>query len=62
MAGNPQSVERSPLDFIHFGLAFTGFVLAVGGITVSSVSVSVLGLVLMLIGVAYFSVADADSD
>ncbi len=54
--------DRDPLDLIHFGISFAGFIVAVGGVVISSLAVAVGGLALLLIGLAYFSMADASGD
>ena len=52
-----QANERSPLDFIHYGISFAGFIASISGVVVSSVTLAVAGLALMFIGVAYFATA-----
>jgi hypothetical protein len=55
MNQDPQADERNPLDFVHYAICFAGFITAVGGIVISSITFSVAGLALMLIGFAYFA-------
>jgi len=45
---------RSPLDFWHFAIVVAGFFVTAGGVTVSSVSVVLLGHILAGWGLAYF--------
>ena len=45
---------RSPLDVWHFAIAAAGFFIGAGGVVISSVSVVLLGLVLMGWGLGYF--------
>ncbi len=60
-----ESSTRGPKDYFHFGLTFFGLILGIGGVVTTSVAASVCGLVMVLLGVAYFLVenlrADADS-
>jgi hypothetical protein len=62
MNEEPQTDERSPLDFIHYGICFAGFIAAVGGIVVSSIAISVGGLALMFIAFAYFAASAVCED
>jgi hypothetical protein len=47
---------RSPLDVWHFAIVAGGFFVIAGGVVVSSVSVVLLGHVLVGWGLAYFFV------
>ena len=54
MNTNLRDSERGPWDFIMFGLVFFGFIFASGGVIAASVRVAVIGLLAMLLGLAYF--------
>lgn len=62
MNQDPQADERNPLDFVHYAICFAGFIAGVSGIVVSSITFSVAGLALMLIGFAYFAASAACED
>lgn len=47
--------DRNPLDLAHFALGFIGFVGAVGGMIIVSAPIAVLGVILFLWSVAYFT-------
>ncbi len=48
--------ERKPADFVRFGLAFIGFLLATGGTIVASAAAAIAGVLLMLLAVSCFRV------
>ena len=54
--------HRGPWDFVFFGVMFLGFVLGAAGIVVDSVGGCIAGLVLMGLGVIYFTFRRADLD
>ncbi len=46
--------ERSPWDFILFGMTFFGLVLALGGVIIASARVAVTGLIAVGLGLLFF--------
>jgi hypothetical protein len=50
---------RSALDNAQFGLTFVGLVVGIGGVTISSVAISVFGLLLCALGLAYFALDES---
>jgi hypothetical protein len=54
MSNDFDSSERTAGDFILFGLAFFGFVLAAVGIVVDSPGTAVMGGLMMLLPIASF--------
>jgi hypothetical protein len=60
MFGQKIEGTRSAVDLFHFGVAFTGFVFAVGGVVISAQCVCCVGLLLLAWGVAYFAVDQSE--
>jgi hypothetical protein len=54
MKTNLRNSERSPWDFIMFGITFFGFVLALGGTIAASAGVAVTGLFAVILGFLFF--------
>ena len=52
--------ERSPWDFILFGVTFLGFVTGAAGIVIDSVCGCLTGLFLMAVGLIYFTLRPSD--
>ena len=44
-----ESNDRSAGDYVLFGLAFLGFMIAAGGVVLSSVAIAVTGLFVLLL-------------
>jgi hypothetical protein len=55
-------MERNSMDYALFGLTFLGFVVAAAGVATISVAASVTGLILMAIGLGYFSLRQRRED
>jgi len=55
-------LNRTPSDFIQFAVIFIGFVLAVAGMITSSIRGALVGVILMVIGLAYFFFRRSDAD
>jgi hypothetical protein len=49
-----QSTTRTAKDYFHFGLTGLGVILAVSGVVILSLRVVICGLVLLVLGLAYF--------
>jgi hypothetical protein len=45
---------RGPLDFIHFALAIFGLVIALAGVVITSVRVTLCGVIVVAWGLSYF--------
>jgi hypothetical protein len=54
MPANHQESNRSPLDFVHFGIISMGFLLVAAGVISASAPVALTGLIAMGWGLAYF--------
>jgi hypothetical protein len=54
MGSNSDSTDRTAGDYILFALAFIGFIIALGGITVSSPPAAFAGAVILLLAIASF--------
>jgi hypothetical protein len=59
---NNERLEDAPggVEDFYFAVVFAGFVLAVGGVVVSSVCVASWGLAVLAWGLAYFAVTNGD--
>jgi hypothetical protein len=62
MNDNSYPAERSPGEFMVFGLGFIGFIVAATGIIVGLVSVALAGALLLVASVAFFSVCCSPDD
>ncbi|HYT60549.1 MAG TPA: hypothetical protein VEL06_10275 [Haliangiales bacterium] len=62
MNRNFQRSERGPWDFIMFGLAFFGFLFALGGVIAASAAVAVSGLLAMGLAFLFFGLQHWLSD
>ncbi len=62
MNRNFQRSERGPWDFIMFGLAFFGFLFALGGVIAASAAVAVSGLLAMCLAILFFGLQHWLSD
>jgi hypothetical protein len=58
MNRNFHNSERGPWDFIMFGMAFFGFVFALGGVIVASGAVAVTGLMAIGLALLFFGLQD----
>jgi hypothetical protein len=56
------STDRGPVDYFLFGLAFTGFLLGVGGVILSSPATAIFGLLLMLACIAALGARSGPAD
>ncbi len=45
---------RGPLDFIHFALVFFGLVIALAGVVITSVRVTLCGVIVVAWGLSYY--------
>jgi hypothetical protein len=62
MNENTEELTRNRWDFILFGVAFFGFVLAAGGLVVNSIPGSLTGAGLLLLSLVCFLFRGSDSE
>lgn len=49
-----ESTDRGPIDCFHFGAVFVGVILTAAGIIGTSVGLTIVGMLVLALGIAYF--------
>jgi multisubunit Na+/H+ antiporter MnhB subunit len=60
MGTDDLSSERTPSDFIRFGLGFLGFILAIAGTILTSPGLALAGGLLLLLVISSYALAEQD--